>query len=69
MPSNPYLDRIYSILGINSRRLDTYEELMSVDETAGLYDDIYVVQYDFSEIGIDVNLLYRNICMLTFGRP
>ncbi|KAH6718652.1 calcium-activated chloride channel-domain-containing protein [Leptodontidium sp. MPI-SDFR-AT-0119] len=27
---------------------------MAVDETAGLYDDIYVVQYDFSEIDHDI---------------
>ena len=58
MLSNPYLERIYSILGINSRGLDTYEELMAVDEAAGLYDDIYVVHYDFSEIGMFVSTFY-----------
>lgn len=56
MPSNPYLDRLYSILGIHSREYETYEELMAVDETGGLYDDVYVVHYDFGEIGMLPNM-------------
>ena len=56
MPSNPYLDRLYSILGLQSRGYETYEELMAVDETGGLYDDVYVVHYDFGEIGMLPNM-------------
>lgn len=63
MPSNPHLNRLYSILGIRSRGVDTYEELMAVDETAGLYDDIYVVHYDFREIGMIFNTLLDDSCV------
>lgn len=56
MPSNPYLDRLYSVLGLQSRGYETYEELMAVDETGGSYDDVYVVHYDFEEIGILANM-------------
>lgn len=56
MPSNPYLDRLYSILGLQSRGYETYEELMALDDTSGLYDDVYVVHYDFEQIGMLPNM-------------
>ncbi|KAK0100176.1 hypothetical protein ONS95_008514 [Cadophora gregata] len=56
MSLNPYLDRLYSILGLHSGSYGTCEELMGVNETHGLYDDIYVVHYDFSEIQGDIAL-------------
>lgn len=49
MSLNPYLARLYFILGIQSADY-SYQELMAVNNSRGLYDDIYVVHYDFSTI-------------------
>ena len=54
MSTNPYLGRILSILGLQSFDSEfdaSCEELMAVDESSGLYDDVYVVNYDFKGIG------------------
>jgi len=51
MSLTPYIARINAILGRTSAEGYTYLELMAIDDTRGLYDDVYVVHYDFEEIG------------------
>lgn len=46
-----HVARIKTILGSTPAEDFTYQELMAVDDTRGLYDDVYVVHYDFEEIG------------------
>lgn len=32
----------------------SYEEVMTLNNSSGLYDDIYVVHYDFEDLGNDL---------------
>ena len=51
MYSNSYIIRLKTILGASNDSETTYEELMAVDNSHGIYDEVYVVHYEFGEIG------------------
>jgi hypothetical protein len=55
MSLSPYIARINAILGKTPAEDYTYQELMAIDDTRGLYDDVYVVHYDLEEIGETVS--------------
>ena len=59
MSFRPHFARIEAILGTSPIHNCSYQELMAVDDTRGLYDDVYVVHYEFEEIGTDISDLQR----------
>lgn len=40
-----------AIFEVSSSETYIFEQLMAVNNTSGIYDDVYVIHYDFAETG------------------